>query len=450
MHQKPNQEQSDTTAKTLKREILWFSKVLETRMRLYLRQENEVKSIYDIKPPNLEEDETLYGQMLRHYGFGVQERLVLLLAMMPHLKPEVLDIFFSKNQLYDRPFTEFGGVIGQAHRGFIPTGETVLFLLTGGNLTERLQALPLLSGEHPLQSHFILEWGEGHPGEPHLSRTVSISEEYLTYFLGEEFYQPAFSAQFPARLMTTSLKWEDLVLEKYVLDELHLIRIWLDREEELVAHQRIQPGYSALFYGASGTGKTLAVTLIGEEAGKEVYRVNLAQVISKYIGETEKNLKRLFDRAAQNDWILFFDEADALFGKRTDIKDIHDRYANQEVSYFFDCMHDFRGLCIVAFHSKNNVPEELVRHFQLVVHFPVPNAEQRLLLWKKAFDGQVKLANSVDLERVAQDYELNGAQINEVLRYCLLSAAQREENMVTLADVFTGVRAVLKRNGKFA
>ncbi len=448
MHQSIPPDQVEATAKVLQREIYWFNKVLDTRLKLYFHQESEVKSIYDIKAPNLEEDQSLYSQMLQHYGFGVPERLILLLAMMPQLKPDVLDVFLLQNKVYNRPYTEFGGVIGESHRGFLPTGETIMFLLTGGNLTERLRALPLLSGSHPLQSHFILEWGEGKPGEPPLSRTVSISEEYLAYFLGEEYYQPPFSAHFPARLLTTDMKWDDLVLDKQVHAELDLVRSWLDRQEDLAANKRIQPGYSALFYGASGTGKTLTASLLAEEAGKELYRINLAQVVSKYIGETEKNLNRLFDRAEQNDWVLFFDEADALFGKRTDVNDADHRYANQEVSYIFDCIHNFKGLCIVLYHGKGSLPEDLMRNFHVVVHFPMPDAKQRLLLWQKAFGDDVKLSGSVDLEKIAEDYQLNGAQINEVLRYCLLCAAQREEGLVTLADVFTGVRAVLRQNGK--
>ena len=126
-----------------------------------------------------------------------------------------------------------------------------------------------------------------------------------------------------------------------------------------------------LFIGAPGTGKKTFASLIGQQSGKEVYRVDLSIVVSKYIGETEKNLKKIFDEAENKNWILFFDEADALFGKRTNVRDAHDKYANQEVAYLLQRIENYDGLVILATNMKNNIDDAFTRRFHAIIHFPL-------------------------------------------------------------------------------
>lgn len=125
-----------------------------------------------------------------------------------------------------------------------------------------------------------------------------------------------------------------------------------------------------LFIGGPGTGKKTLATLIGEQAGKDVYRIDLSMIVSKYIGETEKNLELVFARAGNKGWILFFDEADALFGKRTGVRDAHDKYANQEVAYLLQRIEDYNGVVILATNMKNNIDDAFTRRFQTVIRFP--------------------------------------------------------------------------------
>jgi SpoVK/Ycf46/Vps4 family AAA+-type ATPase len=126
-----------------------------------------------------------------------------------------------------------------------------------------------------------------------------------------------------------------------------------------------------LFIGAPGTGKKTLASLIGQQSGTEVYRIDLSMIVSKYIGETEKNLSKVFDAAEHKNWILFFDEADALFGKRTDVRDAHDRYANQEVAYLLQRIENYNGLVILATNMKNNIDDAFTRRFQTIIHFPL-------------------------------------------------------------------------------
>ncbi len=130
-----------------------------------------------------------------------------------------------------------------------------------------------------------------------------------------------------------------------------------------------KPGYSFLFFGPAGSGKKTAAALLGKYANKPVYHVALSKLISKYIGETEKNLNEIFSKAEDKDWILFFDEADALFGKRTNVKDSHDRYANIEINYLLQKINDHPGLVIFAANSKNNIDDAFIRRFQRMIHF---------------------------------------------------------------------------------
>jgi SpoVK/Ycf46/Vps4 family AAA+-type ATPase len=176
--------------------------------------------------------------------------------------------------------------------------------------------------------------------------------------------QPAFLAQ----RITTELVWADLVLSGTVMAQVEEIAVWLEGSR---LKRRTSPGFSSLFSGPSGTGKTLTAALLGKRTGLDVYRVDLSRVISKNIGETEKNLGRIFDRAERNNWILFFDEADALFGKRTQVADAHDRFANQEVNYLLQRIEQYSGLVIMAANTSQNIDEALARRFQVMIHFPI-------------------------------------------------------------------------------
>src|SRR5690606_39095369 len=142
---------------------------------------------------------------------------------------------------------------------------------------------------------------------------------------------------FPAMRVSTQMEWADLVIKPKTAQQINDIQIWLNHNKAFLQDwemgKRTKPGFRALFYGPSGTGKTLTATLLGKQFGKDVFRIDLSQVVSKYIGETEKNLEKVFKKAEHKDWILFFDEADALFGKRSNVQNAHDKYANQEVSY---------------------------------------------------------------------------------------------------------------------
>ena len=168
---------------------------------------------------------------------------------------------------------------------------------------------------------------------------------------------------FPAKRIEEQRSCESLVIRSELRSQINQI---VNRLRSGKPDKR----YRVLFHGSSGTGKTLTAGLLGKELSRDVYKIDLSAVVSKDIGETEKNLELLFARAEEKGWILFFDEADALFGKRTDVRDAHDKYANLEVSYLLQRIEDYNGLVILAMNMKNNLDDAFVRHFDAILEFP--------------------------------------------------------------------------------
>lgn len=438
-------------ANDLVADLHWLNQVIDTRVRLYLRQPCPHGSIEEIPLPDLRHSESPYADFLNRHQLGRDERLILLLALAPHVCPWVLDVFLLKNENNQRGFTEFGGLRGVYHSGFLPTGETAAFLVAAENLSKRFWVQKLLEQDSFFYKMNILKLEKEKSEEPYLSGALILSKAFLSYFTTGEAYRPTFSNEFPAQRITTNLDWEDLVLEDEILEDLQEMDSWLRYNdyilEDMGLKKSIKPGFRALFYGPPGTGKTLAVSLLGKHCNLEVYRVDISKVVSKYIGETEKNLANIFDQAENKNWILFFDEADAIFGKRTATKDSRDRHANQEVAYLLQRIEDFPGLVILASNLKANIDEAFARRFQSMVYFPMPRPELRYRLWQKAFK-DFTLGPDIDLWKIAQEFELTGGAIINVLRYCAIKAAERQQRNIMFPDLLTGIRKEFRKEGK--
>lgn len=435
---------------SLERELDWLSNVITARIQLYFGHECDFQDIYDISPPDLSQDLSLFAETVREYSISFDERLLLILALAPHIRPQILDPFLIKNTLYDRGFTEFGGMLPVGYSGFWPTLETALFLLAGDDLSKRFSLQSLFDHEHFLSVHKIISLeGDASAQEANL---LKLGQEYLNRFTLGTHYRPGFSASFPAQRITTALEWDDLVLSGQILDEVEEIKAWIKHRHTLLQDwqlaKKIKPGFRCLFYGPPGTGKTLTASLLGKTTGLDVYRIDLSLVVSKFIGETEKNLSNIFDQAQAHDWILFFDEADALFGKRTQTTSAHDRYANQEVSYLLQRVEDFPGVVILATNLKGNIDEAFARRFQSMIYFPMPGSEERLRLWSAAFSTRCQLEDGFDLARVADDYEVAGGAIINVTRFASLMALRRGNNVIRAQDVRHGIRRELRKEGK--
>ena len=381
---------------------------------------------FQMSPLNLYSDDSWLATFIDLRDPGFEEFTVLMLAIAPHLSPRLLGKIISEHLSEGGDFPEFGGVKGGNHRGVLPTGETAQFILAGNDLEKRLAVQHILSSDHWLAKEHILWLETVREGEPLMSGRLILNPEIVELLTMGVASKPRFSMDFPAEYIETEMSWEDLVLQPNTLRQLKEIENWITYNDTLLHDwgmgKKVKPGYRALFYGPPGTGKTLTATLLGKQTGKDVFRIDLSRVVSKYIGETEKNLSRLFDKAEDKNWILFFDEADALFGKRTDIRDAHDKYANQEVAYLLQRIEAYNGLVILATNQRANIDDAFTRRFQSIIHFPMPRPEERYEIWQKTLPLQLTIADDINWHHVAARHELTGAGILNVTHFCAVEA----------------------------
>ncbi|NBU35061.1 MAG: ATP-binding protein, partial [Bacteroidetes bacterium] len=215
---------------SIEKELKWFESFLEARLSNFFN--NELEDPYNLHlPPDLSGEDSIYADFIKHYQFKPEERLVLLLCLTPHLKPELLDPFLIKDAVIGRYHTIFGGLAGQNHNGFLPTGETAIFLIAGNNLIKRNTALKIFDVTHPFHAFNILKLDDSKIGEPRLSGLLSISDESLSLLTIGNEYEPPFSSKFPARKLHSFMTWDDLVLDTNTYDE---IEMWSETDEKLI------------------------------------------------------------------------------------------------------------------------------------------------------------------------------------------------------------------------
>jgi AAA+ superfamily predicted ATPase len=253
--------------------------------------------------------------------------------------------------------------------------------------------------------------------------------------------------------VSSRVSFDELVLPTDRIDLLHEIRDQFEHRHQVLggwgfgAKLTRGKGLSALFSGPPGTGKTMAAEALAGDLGLDLYQVDLSAVVSKYIGETEKNLSRIFDEAATSNAILFFDEADALFGKRTEVSDAHDRYANIETSYLLQKMDDYDGVVILASNLRQNLDEAFTRRLRFIVEFPFPEVDSRRRIWRTVFPADAPLAADVDSTELAERFALSGGNIKNIaLNAAFLAAVDKDE--ITRRHVLGATRREFEKMGK--
>ena len=423
-----------------------LEQALRNRLAISLQGETPEARILDVSPyPEYLE------QFVVRYNLNNQEVIVLLLAMVAHVSPGFLSDIITDYLPNGGDFPEFGGIKGKQHRGILPTGETALYILYGTDVDARVKGMAQL-GQSTLFREYLVSLRTTEIGEPKWSGRLVIDEGCLSEVLYGKTVKPELSQDFPARLITTGLHWDDLILKQKTIDEIKEIEVWLQYNEVLMndwqMKHKVKPGYRVMFYGPPGTGKTLTAGLLGKYTNKDVYRIDLSMVVSKYIGETEKNLSKLFDKAMNKDWILFFDEADAIFGKRTNVRDAHDKYANQEVSYLLQRIEAHPGLVILASNFKNNIDTAFTRRFQTIIEFEAPTYKERLQLWKNNLPTHVTLEKELSLEVLAKKFALTGANIVNIIQYACLKTIAAGSTTISRKHLQEGIKKEYLKEGK--
>lgn len=245
--------------------------------------------------------------------------------------------------------------------------------------------------------------------------------------------------------------WPDLILPPAEATQLRELASRHRERDTVYGRWRFRSigstGVVALFAGASGTGKTLAAEVVAGELGLDLYKVDLSAVVSKYIGETEKNLERIFGAAAAGDLVLFFDEADALFGKRSEVSDAHDRYANIEVAYLLQRLETYDGLVVLATNLQRNIDPAFLRRISVAVDFVPPEEPERRLIWQRAFPPTAPVAGDLDVDFLARQFKITGGVIsNAALGAAFLAAA--EDSPITMRHAVLSVKREFQKLGR--
>ncbi len=430
-------------------EFKYLEKYLQYRLDDHFNAENKSDKP---KMPVLDEWTLCIPPLIANAGLNDDEKTLLLLALCPHIQGNSLDAVIQDKLASTGDFPQLGGVRGKNFRGFLPTGETAVFLLSGVDFDKRRQVERYFDTDHFFAKNQILSLEATPEGEPKMSGKILIAQEYVDLFTRGYMSKPDFSLKFPAQAVNTEMEWDDLVLNAETNAQIQELQAWIKHGDTFFndwgMHKKLKPGYRVLFHGPPGTGKTLTASLLGKYTGKEVYKIDLSMIVSKFIGETEKNLSNLLAKAEKTGNILFFDEADALFGKRTSVRDAHDKYANQEVSYLLQRIENYGGLVILASNMKSNIDEAFVRRFQAIIHFQLPKFPERLEIWKKAFPAKVKLGPDVDLVQLAQKYELAGAEIMNIVQYACIRALADDTDTLCTRYVIDGIQREYQKGGR--
>jgi SpoVK/Ycf46/Vps4 family AAA+-type ATPase len=247
--------------------------------------------------------------------------------------------------------------------------------------------------------------------------------------------------------------WDDIVLPPDSLDQLQEICNQVKYRYQVYGQWGFDrklsrgKGLNVLFSGPPGTGKTMAAEVVARELELDLYKIDLSRIVSKYIGETEKNLDRIFVAAETANAILFFDEADALFGKRSEVRDAHDRYANIEISYLLQKMEEYDGVVILATNLRKNLDDAFSRRIHFMINFPFPDAKQRRCIWQKIWPEAIPLSSDIDFDFLAQRFELAGGSIRNIALASAFLAAN-DDRELNMQHLIRAVRREYKKMGK--
>ena len=440
-------EATKLNAITFKKEMAWLSDKIDHRLDVFFEKEDLEDK--EILPPDIAQDKSIYAHYINTYCKEEGERFIIAMALASNFMPELFDRFLIKNKAISKNFTEFGGTISDKSVNiFIPTLRTVAFILYGDHVADYFNLQFYFEDKHFFKANNIVLLNQGQNSL--LDATLYLGQEFLQKVTNGNEYKPNYSSNFPANLITTDLDWSDLVLENHIFDEIEIINTWLKNKHQIVDNKllskKINKGYKCLFYGPPGTGKTLSATLLGKKNELDVFRIDLSQVVSKYIGETEKNLASIFDIAENKNWILFFDEAESLFSKRTSVSDSKDKFANQETAYLLQRVENYNGLIILATNLKPNIDLAFSRRLHSVIHYAIPNSLQRKKLWVNALNGIADISEN-EIEKIAETYQISGGSIKNVIQFAWLKSKSNNSS-IKIENIMIGIRRELTKDGK--
>ncbi len=432
----PTYDRKDTSGATamddgfLAKEMDWLRMLIEYRCKELVQATNVLSQHNSLNLPTLQDG--IYAGLIEKYKLDDVGRVILALAFATEFDQSIFIPILKLRQLNAKQNMHFGGCVDDARNMFFPSFQTVLFLLAGNNSAQKIKfASQLCQGHVLLDEQIIYSIGDAPLG---MQNTIELDGAYYKYILTGEKPRLDHGRHFPAKLHITSATMDDIVLGKRARDKILPLAYYMLASKKLFYENgghKFRKGFIALLYGPPGTGKTYLAGILANTYKKDIYRVDLSQVVSKYIGETEKNLELLFNRLEGKDCILFFDEADALFGKRGEVKDAHDRFANQEVSYLLQRIENFDGLVLLATNHQGNMDEAFMRRINIMVDINRPQKEERMALWKFYLPQGYSFSSPDLLRYLSEKYGYTGANIRNIME--MLSLEMHEKNTKTIS-----------------
>lgn len=395
--------------------------------------------------PKFDQIQTINQGLLDDWSIlplGFPEKLVFLAATANHLYPEVWRLFFRASSFLvkDRGSINFGLVQAPSQSLTQASVGTALFLLAGSSLKKQETYWQLFLPDVPLRMFLDLP---SNVFFPDLDTPLRANSEYLSQCITGKSYYPSYGPEFPATPLKTSKTWDDLILPETTSILIDEAKKWVKHYDELnnTLDNGYLPGYRLLMAGPSGTGKTSTAALLGQEAGKPVYRIDISNIVDKYVGETSKRLSKIFDLAEKYNWILFFDEGDALFGKRTTKGGTsNERYANQEVSYLLYKLEEYQGMIFLATNHLSAIDTAFERRFDSIVKFTEPDENLRAELFHHFFIKPCLLALEPDIfknnwRELSEKLKVNAAWIEKFYHYCLLQTIAKEDDHISAEEM---------------
>ncbi len=407
-------------------EITWLLDLINARK---ISDKITFEELLVLHPAVESKNSSSFTIFLTENNIAIHEKTVLLLALLAHLDSSKLsELALEKNR---------SRMTIESDEFPLPSGETALWLLGGSSPNTRIKYHHLFDTNHFFYRKSVIELGSHSTGDSPYGGVLSLSRTYRDLFLYNEFRLPRFSTEFPAHLLSTPLEWDDLILMPSTSETLEDVKITLRQHDKLCNEWNLgnvmRPGCRVLLYGDSGQGKTLTAALLGKLLNRNVYRVDIAASVSKYIGETNQRLEALFNTAENKDWILFFDEGDALLGQRQQGggENASSHYANQEVAFLLQRIETFNGIIVVATNLRSNIDYAFQRRFDTAAQFKALDTERQLLVWNRFWPKKhLEFAQGTDLELLIKRHGLSPASIINVIRRIASHMAERNGNIV--------------------
>ncbi len=390
-----------------------------------------------LPPASVFEGDGPLATIIDDVGLKVGEALILAAAVAPEIDERYAPLTALLSGRVGAP----AGLTGEGARN-----------LAARTFAGKLAAADQLSATAPLRASGLIEL-DGPSDEGLLAARLLVDPSIGAWILGRPRELPVGTPGFPAAPMSTVHDLGDVIVSGTGRRALQsLVARIRDRQRVNVdwgfgRHHDGAGGIVAMFHGPSGTGKTMAAAVVAREAGLPAFRVDLSMLVSKYIGETEKNLAKIFDVAERADCVLVFDEADAIFGSRTEVGDARDRYANQEVSYLLQRIERHPGVVILTTNLQGNIDDAFQRRISVSIPFPAPTPVQRQDLWTRVFPPELPTDAGLDISELAERFDLTGAAIRDATLEAAFIAADNGQ-VVTREHLITAITAQYAKSSR--